>query len=141
MSTRYNDSKKSKWLLDVDTNKVSFIRDVTSDEDARPLQTSSIIKITKEKPIVSNVLGVKLQVAPPEAGEDSKNDSLDPKTSLFLDSIEEILTQNSNENKSNYHSDDTSIKYSPSHGDNTNQMRSIPRRGQSGSIAPLAMFG
>jgi hypothetical protein len=73
MITGYNDTHKAYRLVDVDTNKVSFSRDVVVDEEVGPFHTSPAFKIT-EQPEVDKDSGVKLQAAPPEGGEDSEHE-------------------------------------------------------------------
>jgi transposase InsO family protein len=66
MITGYNDNHKAYRLVDIDTNKVSFSRDVV-DEEVGPFHTSPEFKIT-EQPVVDKDSGVKLQATPPEGG-------------------------------------------------------------------------
>jgi hypothetical protein len=56
--TRYNNNHKAYKLVDVDTNKVSFSRDVLDEEDG-PFHTSPRFKII-EQPVVDTDSGVKL---------------------------------------------------------------------------------
>jgi hypothetical protein len=65
MITRYNENHKSYRFVDINTNKVTFSRDVVVHEEVRPFHTSPKFKITK-KPMVDKDLGVKLQATPPE---------------------------------------------------------------------------
>ena len=67
MITGYNDTHKAYRLVDTDTNKVSFSRDVVVDEEVGPFHTPSEFCIT-EKPSMAEDSGVKLQVAPPKGG-------------------------------------------------------------------------
>jgi hypothetical protein len=69
MITGYINSHKAYRFVDVNTNQLSFSRDVTVDEEARPFQTSSEIKILQH-PVVAKDLGIKLHAAPPERGEE-----------------------------------------------------------------------
>jgi hypothetical protein len=45
MITGYNDNSKCYWLVDINTNKVNFSRDVVADEEVGPFQSSSEFKI------------------------------------------------------------------------------------------------
>jgi hypothetical protein len=47
MITRYNDNYKAYKSVDIDTNNVSFTRDVAN-EEVGPLHTSPAFKITKQ---------------------------------------------------------------------------------------------
>jgi hypothetical protein len=66
MITGYKNTHKTYRLVDTDTDKVSFNKDVV-DEDVGPCQTSPEFQIT-EKPKVAKDSGVKLQVAPTKGG-------------------------------------------------------------------------
>jgi hypothetical protein len=59
----YSDNHKTYRLVDIDTNKVSFSRDVVY-EEVVPFHTSPESKITK-KPVVDNDSSFKLQATPP----------------------------------------------------------------------------
>jgi hypothetical protein len=74
MITGYNDSHKAYRLVDVDTNQLSFNRDVIVDEEVGPFQTSLEIKITEQQLVLAKDSGIKLQAAPPERGEDSEHE-------------------------------------------------------------------
>jgi hypothetical protein len=63
----YNENHKSYRLVDIDTNKVSFSRDVVVDEEFGPLHTSPELKIIKH-PMVDKDSNVKLQAYPLEGG-------------------------------------------------------------------------
>ena len=67
MIIRYNDTHKAYKLVDIDTNKVSFSRDVV-DEEVGPFHTPLEFHITKQLGMVEDS-GVKLQVAPLEGGK------------------------------------------------------------------------
>jgi hypothetical protein len=49
----YNNSYKSYKLVDVNTNQLSFSRDVIVDEEVGPFHTFSKIKIPKPKLVVA----------------------------------------------------------------------------------------
>jgi hypothetical protein len=72
MITRYNYNHKAYRLVDIDTNKVSFNRDVVVDGEVEPFHTSPKFKFTKQ-PVVDKDSGVKLQAAPPEGREDPEH--------------------------------------------------------------------
>jgi hypothetical protein len=55
-------------VVDIDTNKLRFSRDVVVDEEIEPFHTSPEFKISK-KLVVAKDSGVKLQVAPSEGEE------------------------------------------------------------------------
>jgi hypothetical protein len=73
MITRYNDNHKAYKLVGIDTNKVSFSREIVVDEEVGPFHTILVFKIT-EHPMVDKDSCVKLQASPPEGGEDSKHE-------------------------------------------------------------------
>jgi len=62
----YNDNHKSYMLVDIDTNKASFSRDVVG-EEVGPFHTSPKFKITQQ-PMVDKDSSVKLKVVPLEGG-------------------------------------------------------------------------
>jgi hypothetical protein len=71
--TGYNDTHKAYRLVDVDTDKVSFSRDVVVDEEVGPFHTPPAFRVT-EQPEVIEDSGVKLPIAPPEGGKDSEHE-------------------------------------------------------------------
>jgi hypothetical protein len=73
MLTGYNDTHNAYRLVDVDTDKVKFSRDVVVDEEVGPFHTPPTFRVT-EQPKVIEDSGVKLPIAPPEGGKDSKHD-------------------------------------------------------------------
>jgi hypothetical protein len=70
MLTGYNDTHKSYRLVDVDTHKVRFSRDVFVYEEVGPFHTPLAFRVT-EQPEVIEDSGVKIPIAPPEGGGDS----------------------------------------------------------------------
>ena len=73
MLTGYSDTHKAYRLVDVDTDKVSFSRDVVVDEEVGPFHTPPAFRVT-EQPKVIEDSGVKLLIAPPEGGKDFEHD-------------------------------------------------------------------
>ena len=61
--TGYNDTHKAYRLVDTDTDKVSYSRDVV-DEEVRPFQNSPYFRSIEKTEVVEDS-GVKIQVAPP----------------------------------------------------------------------------
>jgi hypothetical protein len=76
MLTGYNDTHKSYRLVDVDTDKVRFSRDVFIDEEVGPFHTPPAFKVT-EQPKVIEYSGVKLPIAPLEGGKYYEHDDED----------------------------------------------------------------
>ena len=68
MIKRYNNTHKAYRLVDTNTNKVSFSRDVVVDEEVDPFHTPLEFRITEQLGMAEDS-GVKLQVALPEGGK------------------------------------------------------------------------
>jgi hypothetical protein len=68
----YTNTHKAYKLVDVDTDKVSFRRDVV-DEEVGPFHTPPAFRVT-EQPNVIEDSSVKLPIAPPEGGKDYEHD-------------------------------------------------------------------
>ena len=49
MLTGYNDTHKAYRLVDVDTDKVSFSRDVVVDEEVGPFHTPLAFRVTEQQ--------------------------------------------------------------------------------------------
>jgi hypothetical protein len=64
MLTGYSDTHKAYILVDVDTDKVSFNRDVVVDEEVGPFHTPLAFRATEQLEVIED-LGVKLSIAPP----------------------------------------------------------------------------
>jgi hypothetical protein len=73
MLTGYNDTHKAYRLVDVDTDKVSFSRDVVVDEEVEPFHTPPAFRVTEQREVIEDS-GVKLLIAPPKGGKDSEHD-------------------------------------------------------------------
>ena len=67
MITWYNDTHKAYKLVDPNTDKVSFNRDVVVDEEVGPFHTPQLC-ITMQ-PGMAEDSGVKLQIAPTKGGK------------------------------------------------------------------------
>jgi hypothetical protein len=69
----YNDTHKAYRLVDVDTDKVRFSRDVVDDEEVGPFHTPPTFRVTEQLEVIEDS-GVKFLIAPPEGGKYSKHD-------------------------------------------------------------------
>jgi hypothetical protein len=101
MLTGYSDTHKAYRLVDVDTDKVSFSKDVV-DEEVGPFHTPPAFRVT-EQPEVIEDSGVKLPIAPPEGGKDSEHDDEESKQDESPRSVRSVHSEAG----------------SPSHGGNT----------------------
>jgi hypothetical protein len=68
MLTGYSDTHKAYRLVDVDTNKVGFSRDVVGDEEVGPFHTPPAFRVTEQLEVIEDS-GVKFLIAPPEGGK------------------------------------------------------------------------
>ena len=69
-----SDNQKSYMLIDVETNQVTYDRDVVVDEETRSFHSFSLeFKIIMEPPIMAKDSGVKIQISPPQREEDFDN--------------------------------------------------------------------
>ena len=103
----YSDTHKAYRLVDTDTYKVSFNRDVVVDKEVGPFHTPSKFCITKQPRMVEDS-GLKLQVAPPKGGQDFEH----------AESPRSVIAATNT-------STDTS---SPSHGGNTDLDEEDPKK-------------
>jgi hypothetical protein len=69
----YNDTHKSYRLVYVDTDKVSFSRDVVVDEEVGPFHTPPAFTVIEHLEVIEDS-GVKFLIAPPKGGKDSEHD-------------------------------------------------------------------
>jgi hypothetical protein len=73
MLTGYIDTHKAYILVDVDTYKVSFSRDVVVDEEVGLFHTPPAFRVTEQQEVIEDS-SVKLPIAPPEGGKYSEHD-------------------------------------------------------------------
>jgi hypothetical protein len=76
MLAGYSDTHKAYRLVDVDTDKVRFSRDVVVDEEVGPFHTPLAFRVT-EQPEVIEDSSVKLPTAPPEGVKYYEHDDED----------------------------------------------------------------
>lgn len=66
MLTGYNDTHKAYRLVDIETDRIIFSRDVVFDEERGPFQLSPPIVDSKDQPLNPSDLGVRLPLGPPD---------------------------------------------------------------------------
>ena len=85
MLAGHNDNHKAYMLIDVETNQVTYDRDVVVDEETRSFHSFSLeFKIIMEPPIMAKDLGVKIQISPPQREEDFDKSVESPRLSLVI---------------------------------------------------------
>lgn len=65
----YSDNHKAYRLIDVDTNRLIFDRDVVFDEEVGIFELSSLVFSLGDQPLKAKDLGVRLPLAPTEGSD------------------------------------------------------------------------
>jgi hypothetical protein len=90
--TGYSDTHKPYRLVDVDTDKMSFSRDVVDEEEVGTFHNPPAFKVTQQ-PEVIEYSSVKLLIAPPEGGKDFEHDDQDLEQDESLRSVRSVHSE------------------------------------------------